>query len=215
MSSTITSQASPIGTVHVIDDESDVRLALEWLLSSRGLTVKLYDSAERFLANLLSERSNGGAQCILTDVRMVGMSGLELQQKLIDIGIKLPIVFLTGHADVPMAVQALRAGAAHFFEKPFSDNELADCLINCLKDAQGEVELRRDWEDFKVRLSTLTPRERQVMAAVAEGHANKVIAIDLGLSMRTVEVHRARVFEKLGVRGAVELTKALSAFDKS
>jgi two-component system, LuxR family, response regulator DctR len=206
---------SAIGTIHVVDDESEVRLALEWLLASRGLTVKLYDSAERFLTSIMGERMGSEAHCILSDVRMVGMSGLEMQQKLSDIGIKIPIVFLTGHADVPMAVQALRAGAAHFFEKPFSDNELADCLINCLKDAQGAVEMQRDWEDFKARLSTLTPRERQVMTAVAEGHANKVIAIDLGLSMRTVEVHRARVFEKLGVRGAVELTKALSAFAKA
>jgi two-component system, LuxR family, response regulator DctR len=205
-----------IGLVHVIDDEDVVREALEWLLSSRGLDVKLYDSAERFLATAMLRGGRATdpsvAQCILADVRMQGMSGLELQQKLVELGSTLPMIFLTGHADVPMAVQALRAGASHFFEKPFSDNELVDCVIACLDSDRKHAESHKGSAEFSTRLATLTPRERQVMTAVAEGHANKVIAIDLGLSMRTVEVHRARVFEKLGVRGAVELTKAIQQF---
>jgi two-component system, LuxR family, response regulator DctR len=204
------------GIVHIVDDEAVVREALEWLLSSRGLEVKLYASAEAFLATITVKPTIRNAeairaQCILADVRMVGMSGLEMQKALNDSGIRIPIIFLTGHADVPMAVQALRGGAIHFFEKPFSDNELADCIIACLAGEQNAVASIKDTAAFKARLATLTPREREVMHAVADGHANKVIAIDLGLSMRTVEVHRARVFEKLDVRGAVELTRALAA----
>lgn len=194
------------GRVHVVDDDEAIRDALTWLLQSRDVAVAVWPSAEAFMADY--EPAMRG--CLLLDVRMEGMSGLELFERLQAQGCRMPAIFLTGHADVPLAVAALKKGARDFVEKPLSDNDLVDRIIDAL--AFDDAERARDAgsESVVSRLATLTHRERQVMDLVVLGRLNKIIADELGVSMRTVEVHRARVFEKMGVKTAVELTRLLS-----
>ena len=145
--------------------------------------------------------------CLVLDIRMPGMSGLELQQRLNRTGSMLPVIFITGHGDVPMAVQAMKEGAFEFIQKPFRDQDLLDRINHALQqDAENRSTVARRAEVLR-RLETLTPRERQVMDLVVEGAANKVIAIDLGLSERTVEIHRAKVMEKMGARSVAHLVK--------
>ena len=194
------------GRVHIVDDDEAIRDALTWLLQSRNVAVAPWPSAEAFLADY----DPAMCGCLLLDVRMAGMSGLELFERLQTLGCRMPAIFLTGHADVPLAVAALKKGARDFVEKPFSDNDLVDRIIDALAFDDDQRAREAGSESVANRLATLTQRERQVMDLVVLGKLNKVIADDLGVSMRTVEVHRARVFDKMGVKTAVELTRLLS-----
>jgi two-component system, LuxR family, response regulator DctR len=209
------STATPLTTalVHIVDDELALREALSFLLSTRGLNTQLYESGAQFLE--VYRRIPERPECMLLDVRMPSMSGLQLFGQLPTRGIHMPVIFLTGHADVPMAVQALKAGAFDFTEKPFSDNELVDRVDSALAASRAALDRRLQATLVRDRIATLTPREMEVMEAVAAGRLNKVIADDLGVSMRTIEVHRSRVFEKMGVRGAVELATLLSEWKES
>jgi two-component system response regulator DctR len=194
-------------TVHVIDDDEAIRDALSWLLRSRGLSARTWDSGEVFLG-ALSDAMRG---CIVLDVRMEGLSGIEVFDQLIARGCRMPVIFLTGHADVPLAVSALKKGAFDFAEKPFNDNQLVDRVIAALGAEAAQHEKLAAEAGVSARLGRLTPREREVMELVIAGEANKVIADELEIAVRTVEVHRARVLEKMGVRSAVELARLMGA----
>lgn len=193
-------------TVHVVDDDDAIRDALSWLLRSRGVQARTWPSAEAFLAGW----SNAMRGCVVLDVRMDEMSGPELFDALLARGARLPVIFLTGHGDVPLAVAALKKGAFDFVEKPFNDNDLVDRIVAALRhDEQRARDLETE-ATVAARLAGLTPRERQVMERVLAGDYNKTIADALGIAIRTVEVHRARIFEKMGVRSAVELAQLLA-----
>lgn len=194
-------------TLHIIDDDEAIRDALSWLFQSRNVPARCWPSAEAFLDAYTPQT----AGCLLLDVRMEGMGGLELFDRLQNLGCRMPVIFLTGHADVPMAVAALKKGARDFVEKPFNDNELVDRVIEALAFDAGQREREAGQAGITARLATLTHRERQVMELVVAGRLNKVIADELGISMRTVEVHRAHVFEKMRVKTAVELARLLAA----
>ncbi|MGE5475567.1 MAG: response regulator transcription factor [Bacteroidales bacterium] len=196
------------GKVFIVDDDEPIRDALSWLLQSRGVDAVAFASAEQFLAQWTPDM----AGCLLLDIRMSGMSGLDLFDRLREVQSRIPVIFLTGHGDVPMAVGALKKGARDFVEKPFNDNELVDRVIEALEwDARRRAD-EADTATLAARLAQLTLRERQVMELVLAGKLNKVIADELGITMRTVEVHRAHVFEKMGVKTAVELAQLLSSY---
>lgn len=196
--------AEPI--VHVVDDDDAIRDALAWLLRSRGVAARTWPSAEAFLAGC-SDAMRG---CIVLDVRMEGMSGVELFDHLLAHGNRLPVIFLTGHGDVPLAVAALKKGAFDFVEKPFNDNDLVDRIVAAVRHDASEQERLESEASVAARLAGLTARERQGMERVLAGDYNKTIADALGIAVRTVEVHRARIFEKMGVRSAVELAQLLA-----
>src|ERR1039457_4819291 len=190
-------------TVYVVDDNDSMRRALQTLLSTVGYVTAAYPGPMEFLAHFTADAPG----CLVLDIRMPQMSGLELQQKLNLLGFMIPVIFITGHGDVPMAVQAMKEGAFEFIQKPFRDQELLDRINHALKqDAEYRSTAARRSEVMH-RLESLTPRERQVMDMIVEGSANKVIAIDLGLSERTVEIHRAKVMEKMGARSVAHLVK--------
>jgi two-component system response regulator DctR len=193
--------------VHVVDDDDAIRDALSWLLRSRGLASRTWPSAEEFLG-AWTEDTRG---CLVLDVRMDGMSGVELFDRLLARGSQLPVVFLTGHGDVPLAVASLKKGAFDFVEKPFNDNELVDKILAAVAHDRAQRERLATEASLAARLASLSARERQVMERVLAGDYNKNIADDLGIAVRTVEVHRARIFEKMGVRSAVELAQLLAA----
>lgn len=199
--------------VYLVDDEDVVRDALAWLLRSRRLLSEGYASAEAFEARL-AERSGPwptAPSCLVLDVRMPGTSGLVLFERLADRGLlpALPVIFLTGHGDVPTAVAAVKRGAFDFVEKPFSNNGLVDRVERALEQSAATLLLRRGADGVRRLLDELTERERDVMRLVIEGRPNKLIADALGISVRTVEVHRARVFDKMNVKSAVELANLL------
>jgi two-component system response regulator DctR len=199
--------------IHVVDDEEALRDSLQWLLRSRDLRSRAFASGEAFLAHLRSPAAGTDAEgCVLLDVRMDGMSGTELFERIRAGSLcpAWPVVFLTGHGDVPMAVEALKQGAFDFVEKPFNDNSLVDRLTTALAESRRRLEEARAALSLEERLAALTAREREVLGLIVEGHYNKVIADRLGIAMRTVEVYRARIFEKMGVRSAVELAGALA-----
>ena len=198
-------------SVYIVDDDASVREALAWLLRSRRLGSQVYDSAEAFLDMLEHERLPLRPACLLLDVRMPGMSGLALFERLIERGLhqQLPVIFLTGHADVPTAVSAVKRGAFDFCEKPFSDNALVDRVEQALAQSARIVQAQQGQLRLRQRLAELTERERAVMQLVVEGLPNKRIADQLDISVRTVEVHRARVFDKMEVKSAVELANLL------
>jgi two-component system response regulator FixJ len=190
-------------TVFVVDDDSAVRDALRFLMRSVGLTVETFSSAAEFLDAYRDDR----AGCLVLDIRMPGMTGLELQDKLIERRSILPIIFITGHGDVPMAVEAMQAGAMDFIQKPFRDQDLLDRIHQAIdKDAKTRQSLG-ELAAIRTRLASLTPREREVMDLVVHGKANKVIAGDLDLSQRTVEIHRARVMEKMEASSLAHLVR--------
>jgi two-component system, LuxR family, response regulator FixJ len=189
-------------TVHVLDDDAAVRRSLERLLDSAGLHAVSYQTPAAFLQNA----TNLVPGCLLLDIKMPGMDGLELQALLQQRRIQLPVIMMTAHGDVQSAVRAMKAGAVDFIEKPYHD----DVLLNAVEAALTRVEradLGRETADAARRIATLTPREREVLTALVMGHANKVIAYDLGISIRTVEVHRARMMERLGVRQFAEAVR--------
>lgn len=192
---------------HLVDDDEPIRDALAWLLKSRGIPCTTYASAEDFLAAW----SPAAAGCLVLDMRMPGMSGLDLFDILREKGSPLPVIFLTGHGDVPLAVGALKKGAFDFFEKPFNDNELATRVQEAMEHDARRRAASASADSVNSRLSTLTTRERQIMDLVLAGKFNKVIADELNISMRTVEVHRANLFEKMGVKTAVELANLMKA----
>jgi two-component system response regulator DctR len=193
-------------TLHIVDDDEAIRDALGWLFQSRNVPVAGWPAAEAFLEEWRPDM----AGCLLLDIRMEGMSGLELFDRLLSKGCRMPVIFLTGHGDVPIAVSALKKGARDFVEKPFNDNELVDRVIDALAFDAEQREREAGQAGLAARLATLTQRERQVMELVVAGRLNKVIADELGISMRTVEVHRSHVFEKMRVKTAVELTRLLT-----
>ena len=199
--------------VYIVDDDAGVREALAWLLRSRRLHSELFDSADAFAQRMLPERSLDRPCCLLLDVRMPGTSGLALFDRLIstELHALMPVIFLTGHADVPTAVDAVKRGAFDFCEKPFSDNALVDRIEQALGVSARAFEARRSNSNLQVKLTDLTERERDVMRLVVEGLPNKLIADQLDISVRTVEVHRARVFDKMEVKSAVELANLLRA----
>ena len=198
-------------TVYIVDDDSGVRDALAWLLRTRRLPSEAFASAEAFDALLLRGLRVTTPSCLLLDVRMPGMSGLALFDKLKGYGLLgvLPVIFLTGHADVPTAVAAVKQGAFDFCEKPFSDNALVDRIEQALASSAQALLQNDASSSVKARLASLSEREKAVMQRVLEGLPNKLVADQLDNSVRTVEVHRARVFDKMGVKSAVELANAM------
>ena len=209
--------------VYLVDDEDVVRDALAWLLRSRRLLSQGFASAEAFEAMLAAKPAArlasasadwpSSPSCLLLDVRMPGTSGLVLFERLVERGLleALPVIFLTGHGDVLTAVAAVKRGAFDFVEKPFSDNALVDRIELALQRSEAAIRRRLQRNAVQRRLAELTEREREVMRLVIEGRPNKLIADDLQISVRTVEVHRARVFEKMEVKSAVELSNLLRA----
>jgi two-component system response regulator DctR len=201
--------------VYVVDDDAGVRDALAWLLRTRRLTSDTFDSAEAFQQRMAHQTQTQAPplqpSCLLLDVRMPGLNGLALFDWLVERELHqaMPVIFLTGHADVPTAVDAVKRGAFDFCEKPFSDNALVDRVEQALAQSHGVMAARRHSQLLRVRHSELTERECDVMRLVVEGLPNKLIADRLDISVRTVEVHRSRVFEKMEVKSAVELANLL------
>ena len=189
--------------VFLVDDDEAVRDSLGLLMKSVALKSRSYASAGEFLA----EYDPDCPGCLILDIRMPGMSGMELQQKLIEMRAILPIIFITGHGDIPMAVEAMQRGAVDFIPKPFRDNELLDRINKALEDDRKNRESLIERGEVEKRIETLTPREKQVLELVVQGKANKVIAGDLDVSQRTVEIHRARVMEKMQVRSLAQLVR--------
>ncbi len=196
-------------TIYVVDDDEAMRDSMTWLLEGEGYRVSCFDSAEQFL----QERHSDMHGCLVLDVRMPEMSGLELHEKLDSLGSELPVIFVTGHGDVPMAVSALQRGACDFIEKPFHNEDLLSRIRRALElDCQLAARRQRDGA-ITVRLEQLTQREREVMQLVVAGKLNKQIADTLNISMKTVEAHRARVMEKMGVRTLAELVTAVMSIN--
>lgn len=192
-------------TAHIVDDDSAVRDALQWLLQSRGVPSQTWNTASEFLE--ISNRRMCG--CLLLDVRMPVMSGIELFSRLRAKHCNLPVIFLTGHGDVPMAVKALKDGAFDFVEKPYDDNALVDKVLAAIAYDLQRCARENSALSLAQNLANLTQREHEVMERILAGKLNKVIADELGIAMRTVEVHRSRIFEKMKVRSAVELSQLL------
>ena len=189
--------------VHVIDDDDAVRDSLSFLLTAAGLTITAYDSATAFVAKL----PRVAAGCIVTDIRMPGLSGVDLLKRLKLEGIRMPVIVMTGHGDVPLAVEAMKLGAVDFLEKPFDDDHLLAAIRSAL-DRHGDDDKRAEREvAFRERLETLSAREQQVLDGLIAGHPNKTIAYDLGISARTVEVYRANVMTKMQAGSLSELVR--------
>ena len=192
-------------TVFIVDDDDAVRSSLRLLLKSVGLQATAFPSARDYLAAWDPDQPG----CLVLDVRMPGMSGLELQEELNRRGAIVPVIFITGHGDIPMAVEAMQHGAFDFLQKPFRDQDLIDRIQKATeRDAANRLQLREK-ELIRARFESLTPREREVLTLVTSGKANKVMAGDLGVSQRTVEIHRARVMEKMGADSVAELVRLM------
>lgn len=197
--------------VYVVDDDEAVRHSLGLLLDSVGLESEVYASALEFLEDFDPELNS----CLVCDMRMPALSGLELQQRLLGSKVEVPIIFITGHGDVPMAVNAMKAGAADFIQKPFRDQDLIDRIHKALQQDKERRAVRQQEARIREALQTLTPRETEVMQRVVSGQSNKVIAMDLGVSPRTVELHRSRVMRKLGMRSLAALVRAVGKSSSS
>ena len=189
--------------VFVVDDDQAMRNSLKWLIESVGMKVETYSTADDFIQNYYP----GRAGCLLLDVRMPGMSGLELQEHFIKHQIKIPIIIITGHGDVPMAVRAMKSGAVDFIEKPFNDELLLESIRNALSMDVEQRAAQAERAEIATRLANLTPREHEVMEMVTAGKANKEIAQTLGVSAKTVEAHRSRVMEKMEANSLADLVK--------
>ena len=192
--------------VHVIDDDEAARQSLAFLLDCAGLAVRSYESAAEFL-KAVPTMEHG---CIITDVRMPGMSGVELIGRLKALAVADPVIVITGHADVPLAIQAMKAGVADFLEKPFSDDAILDAVRSALARRTDVNQAKAERDRFIALLETLSPREREVLDGLVEGRANKVIAFDLGISARTVEVYRANVMTKMTAGSLSELVRMVT-----
>ncbi len=200
---------NPSATVYVVDDDSAMRRSIAFLTESVGWHTITYDTARRFLA----EAPVGRPGCLILDIRMPEMSGLELQREMRRRGIVLPIVFVTGHADVGLAVEAMKQGAFDFIEKPFRDQLLLDAIAKAVRSSLQSMGVQQERDASAQRLALLTPRERDVADLVARGRSNRDIAQRLGISEKTVHVHRGRVMEKVGVRSAAELARVFMQAD--
>ena len=202
-------EPSPI--VFIVDDDEAVRNSLRLLLKSVGLAASALPTAQEFLSSYSADQPG----CLVLDVRMPGMSGLELQQQLNVRGAVIPVIFITGHGDIPMAVEAIQQGAFDFLQKPFRDQDLIDRIQRALaKDRTNRTELQEHTRT-RERLESLTPREREELALVVSGKPNKVMAGDLGVSQRTVEIHRARVMEKMGASSLAQLVRMVMDLDEN
>lgn len=197
--------------VHLVDDDEAIRDALAWLFKSCQVPCASYASAELFLARLEADNLPKLMGCVLLDMRMSGMTGIELFEHLRHKNNRLPVIFLTGHGDVPMAVNAIKNGAFDFFEKPFNDNQLVNRVLEAIAEDARRREATASQDSRQERYARLTAREKQIMERVLAGKFNKVIADELNISMRTVEVHRASLFEKMGVKTAVELANLMQS----
>ena len=191
-------------TVFIVDDDEGVREGLSLLLATVGLSCELYESGPEFLDAYDGDKRG----CLVLDIRMPRMTGLDLQKKLLEIGSTLPIIFITGHGDIPMAVEAMRRGALDFIRKPFREHDLLERINEALNIDENAHREAMDRQQLAEKLSALSEREREVFDRVAEGQMNKVIAADLGISERTVEVHRGQVMKKLEVRTLAQLVRA-------
>ena len=189
--------------VFVVDDDQAMRNSLKWLIESVGMKVETYSTADEFIRNYYP----GRAGCLLLDVRMPGMSGLELQEHFIKHQINIPIIIITGHGDVPMAVRAMKSGAVDFIEKPFNDELLLESIRNALSMDIEQRAAQAERAEIATRLANLTPREHEVMEMVTAGKSNKEIAQTLGVSAKTVEAHRSRVMEKMQADSLADLVK--------
>jgi FixJ family two-component response regulator len=198
-------------TVHVVDDDDAVRSSLRLLLKSVGLPTVAHASAHEFLAAWDADQSG----CLVLDVRMPGMSGIELQAELNQRGAIIPVIFISGHGDIPMAVEAIQHGAFDFLQKPFRDQDLIDRVQRALASDADHRQLLQQRETLRQRYDSLTPREQEVLQLVTQGKANKVMAGDLGVSQRTVEIHRARVMEKMGAQSLAQLVRMVLELDKT
>jgi len=194
-------EAAP--TVYIVDDDNGVRSSIRVLMKSVGLPATPFASAHEFLASYQSFQSG----CIVLDIRMPGMSGLELQEELNRRGAVIPVIFITGHGDIPMAVEAMRHGAFDFIQKPFRDQDLIDRVQEALVRDQETREALQEHGRIRARIASLTPREHEVLELLTKGQANKVMAHELGLSQRTVEIHRAHVMEKMGAKSVAQLVR--------
>jgi two-component system response regulator FixJ len=198
-------------TVYIVDDDEAVRDSLRLLLKSVGLAASALPTAQAFLASYSPHQSG----CLVLDVRMPGISGLELQQQLNLRGAVLPVIFITGHGDIPMAVEAMQQGAFDFLQKPFRDQDLIERIQRALvRDETNRAELKEHTHTLE-RFETLTPREREVLTLITGGKANKVMAGDLGISQRTVEIHRARVMEKMYAASLAQLVRMVMDLDEN
>ena len=196
-------QPNPQGTVFIVDDDEAVRDSLRWLLEANGYRVRAYASAENFL----DEYDAMQLGVLIADVRMPGMNGLELQEQLMARKSPMPIVFITGHGDVPMAVSTMKKGAIDFLEKPFNESDLRDIVARMFEQATQRISAAQAQRDHEAMLSRLTAREQQVLERIVAGRLNKQIADDLGISIKTVEAHRANIMEKLEVTTVADLMK--------
>lgn len=190
-------------TVYIVDDDKAVRDSLRWLIESTKLNVKTYDAAQAFL----DEYDPSAPGCLLLDVRMPGMTGLELQEKLNQNAIRIPVIIITGHGDVQMAVRAMRQGAMDFIEKPFNDQVLLERVHEAIDKDLTDRHARQDVETIQKRLERLTPREREVLGMVVDGKLSKQIAAELGLSEKTIEVHRGHIMSKMRADNVADLVR--------
>lgn len=195
--------SSKKGTVYLVDDDEAVRDSLQWLLEGKGYRVRSFESAEAFLTRYDSRE----VACLITDIRMDGMSGLQLQDRLLERNAPLPIVFITGHGDVPMAVDTMKKGALDFIQKPFRDEDLLHTVEKMLAHAHETFDSHRSAATRDALLAKLTMRESQVLERIVAGRLNKQIADDLGISIKTVEAHRANIMEKFGANTVADLLK--------
>ena len=196
--------SDPTPTVFIVDDDSSIRESLSLLLSSAGYSVKTFASAKEFLE---SERDTPGPACLVLDVKMPGLSGLDLQEELTSRNYSIPVIFITGHGDIPMSVQAMKKGAVDFLSKPFDDSQLLDAVkVALLKDSQARTDLNEQ-KHIMQRLDSLTTREHEILTYLITGMLNKQIAYELNISERTVKAHRKQVFDKMGVNSIAELVR--------
>ena len=191
------------GTVYVVDDDEAVRDSLQWLLEGKDYRVRCFESAESFLSRYDARE----VACLIADIRMGGMTGLELQSRLIEVGSPLPIVFITGHGDVPMAVDSMKKGAMDFIQKPFKEDQLVTLVERMLDQAKDSFAEFQSAASRDALMARLTLREAQVLERIVAGRLNKQIADDLGISIKTVEAHRANIMEKLNANTVSDLLK--------
>ncbi len=199
----MTTTTEQVPTVFIVDDDPAIRFAMQALMDSVNIQHEIFSSADEFLATVPEQRPG----CLVLDIRMPGLGGLELQQELIEHDNTLPIIFITGHGDVPMAVEAMQKGAVDFIQKPFRDQDLLDRITEALKTDKDRREEQQKHAEVAKRVERLTNREHEVFDLVVTGKPNKVIAYELGVSQRTVEIHRARVMEKMQARSLADLVK--------